>query len=169
MKKVLFLLLTCLPMMAMAQEIETMTSAYVKADPMLKSQGSTKWKSDHVAVTLWDDGRIGMGLINPPHIFVGGRDFMGNRKPTNTCKVGLYTADGTLVWLAEKWKVLPGEGGTVLYFTGGSKAENHQTGEKRKVTTNDILSWLQNPGHYVRYIADVYGDYYWDVSAKIAE
>ena len=152
-----------------AQDIESMTANYVKADAMTKTQGSTKWKSEHVAVTLWDDGRVGMGLINPPHIFVGGRDFMGNRKPTNTCKVGLYTPDGTLVWLAEKWKCQPGEGGTVLFFTGDSKAENQQTGEKKKMTTKDILGWLQQTGNYIRYIADVYGDYYLDVSGQFAE
>jgi hypothetical protein len=36
-------------------------------------------------------------------------------------------------------------------------------------TTADILSWLQHTGNYVRYIADVYGDYYWDVSGKFSE
>lgn len=170
MKKVLFLLLVCLPMMAVGQEIEAMTSAYVKADPMMKTQGSMKWRSQHVGVTKWDDGRVGMGLMNPPHIFIGGRDVMGKRKPTNTCRVGLYAEDGTLVWLAEKWKVLPGEGGTVLYFTGKSKAVNQQTNQKKEITTNDVFEWLsQHSGNYVRYIADVYGDCYWDVSAKIAE
>lgn len=173
MKKVLFILMMCAAVMtAVAQEhkVETMTATYVKADKMAKTQGSTKWKSDHVAVTLWDNGDVGMGLINPPHIFVGGRDFMGNHKPTNTCKVGLYTADGELVWMADGWKVMPGQGGTVLYFTGSAKAENQQNGVKQKITTTEILKWLQQqPGNYVRYIADVYGDYYWDVSVSIAE
>lgn len=82
------------------------------------------------------------------------------------CKVGLYAQDGTLVWLAEKWKCQPGDGGTVLYFVGKSKATNHQTGEKKTITTTDILEWLRKQGQYVRYIADIYGDYYWDVSAK---
>lgn len=149
-----------------AQDIETMTAVYVNADPMTKAQGSTKWKSQHVAVTLWDDGRVGMGLINPPNIFIGGRDFMGNYKLMNTCKVGLYAQDGTLVWLAEKWKCQPGEGGTVLYFVGKAKSTNHQTGEKKTITTTDILEWLRKQGQYVRYIADIYGDYYLDISAK---
>lgn len=160
----------CLPMMVCAQDdVEMMTPTYVKADAMTKTQGSTKWRSTHIGVTKWDDGRVGMGLMNPPHIFIGKRAMDGSRLPMNTCKVGLYTEDGTLVWLAEKWKCQPGEGGTVLYFTADAKAENQQTGEKRKITTSDILSWLQQTGNYVRYIADVYGDYYWDVSGKFAE
>ena len=170
MKRLLFLFLMCLPMMAVAQgEVEMMTSNYVKADPMTKMQGSTKWQSQHIGVTKWDDGRVGMGLMNPPHIFVTKRAMDGSRLPTNTCKVGLYTPDGTLVWLAEKWKCQPGEGGTILYFTGDSKTENQQTGEKRKITTADILKWLSQKGNYIRYIADVYGDYYWDVSGQFAE
>ena len=157
-------------MMAGAQDdVEVMTSNYVKADPMTKEQGSTKWRSDHVAVTLWDDGRVGMGLINPPHIFVGKRGLYGSRLPTNTCKIGLYTPDGTLVWLAEKWKCQPSEDGTILYFTGDGKAENQQSGEIQRITTADIYSWLLHPGNYIRYIADIYGSYYMDVKAKFAE
>ena len=160
----------CLPLMAGAQDdVEVMTSNYVKADPMTKTQGGMKWKSQHMGITKWDNGDVGMGLMNPPHIFVGGRDFMGNHKPTNTCKVGLYAADGTLVWLAEKWKVLPGEGGTILYFVGKSKCVNQQTGDKSDITTVDILNWFSQKGNYIRFIADVYGDYYWDISAKFAE
>lgn len=170
MKRLLFLFLMCLPMVVCAQDdVEMMTPTYVKADAMTKTQGSTKWRSTHIGVTKWDDGRVGMGLMNPPHIFIGKRAMDGSRLPMNTCKVGLYAEDGTLVWLAEKWKCQPGEGGTVLYFTADAKAENQQTGERRKITTFDILSWLQQTGNYVRYIADVYGDYYWDVSGKFAE
>jgi hypothetical protein len=169
MKRLVTLLLLFLPLMMTAQEIETLTQYKTKADQMTKMDGATKWRSEHVGVTLWDSGVVGMGLMNPPHIFIGKRAADRSRLPYNYCKVGLYTKDGTLVWLAEKWKCQPGEGGTVLYFTVDAKAENQQTGEKRKITTADILSWLQHTGNYVRYIADVYGDYYWDVSGKFSE
>lgn len=169
MKRLVTLLLLFLPLMMTAQEIETLTQYKTKADPMTKTEGATKWRSEHVGVTLWDSGVVGMGLMNPPHIFTGKRAADRSRLPYNYCKVGLYTKDGTLVWLAEKWKCSPSESGTTLYFTESAKAENQQTGEKRKITTADILSWLQQTGNYVRYIADVYGDYYWDVSGKFAE
>ena len=62
MKRLLFLFLMCLPMMVVAQDdVEVMTATYVKADAMTKTQGSTKWRSTHIGVTKWDDGRVGMG------------------------------------------------------------------------------------------------------------
>ena len=168
MKRLVTFLLLFLPLMMEAQEIETLTQYKTKADPMTKTEGATKWRSEHVGVTLWDSGIVGMGLMNPPHIFIGKRPADRSRLPYNYCKVGLYTKDGTLVWLAEKWKCQPGEGGTVLYFVESAKAENQQTGEIIKLYTSDVLKWLQmQTGNYVRYIADVYGDYYFDVSAKI--
>ena len=168
MKRLVTLLLLFLPLMMTAQEIETLTQYKTKADPMTKTEGATKWRSEHVGVTLWDSGVVGMGLMNPPHIFIGKRSADRSRLPYNYCKVGLYAEDGTLVWLAEKWKCQPGEGGTVLYFTADAKAENQQTGEKMKLYTSDVLEWLKmQEGNYVRYIADMYGDYYFDVSAKI--
>lgn len=168
MKRLVTLLLLFLPLMMTAQEIETLTQYKTKADPMTKTEGATKWRSEHVGVTLWDSGVVGMGLMNPPHIFIGKRAADRSRLPYNYCKVGLYTKDDALVWLAEKWKCSPSESGTTLYFTESAKAENQQTGEKMKLYTSDVLKWLQmQEGNYVRYIADMYGDYYFDVSAKI--
>lgn len=162
------ILLLFLPLMTAAQEIETLTQYKTKADPMTKTEGATKWRSEHVGVTLWDSGVVGMGLMNPPHIFTGKRAADRSRLSYNYCKVGLYTKDGTLVWMAEKWKCSPSESGTTLYFTESAKAENQQTGEKLKLYTSDVLEWLKmQEGNYVRYIADMYGDYYFDVSAKI--
>ena len=153
-------------LMAQEADVEVMTSNYVKADVMAGKPGGLKWRSEHVAFTEWDTGQTGMGLIDPPHIFTGGRDIMGNRSPINTCKVGVYDTNGELTWLAEGWKVMPGEGGTVLYFTKDAKAVNHQTGEKRKITPAEILCWIKEGG-YVRFIADVYGDYNFDVRARV--
>lgn len=153
-------------LLAQERDVEVMTSVYVKADAMANTPGSLKWKSEHVRFTEWDDGRVGMGLVEPPHIFTGGRDFMGNRRAVNNCKIGLYDVNDELVWLAEKWKVMPGEGGTVLFFAGEGKAVNQLTMESMKISTNDIMSWLKRGG-YVRFIADVYGDYNFDVSARI--
>lgn len=168
MKRLVTLLLLFLPLVTTAQEIETLTPHKTKADPMTKTEGATKWRSEHVGVTLWDSGVVGMGLMNPPHIFIGKRAADRSRLPYNYCKVGLYTKDGTLVWMAEKWKCSPSESGTTLYFTESAKAENQQTGEKLKLYTSDVLEWLKmQEGNYVRYIADMYGDYYFDVSAKI--
>lgn len=153
-------------LLAQERVVEVMTSTYEKADAMAKKPGGLKWKSEHVRFTEWDNGTVGMGLVEPPHIFTGGRDFMGNRKPMNTCKVGLYDADGELIWMAEKWKVMPGDGGTVLYFAGDAKAVNQVTSESTKVSTVDIMDWLKGGGS-VRFIADMYGDYNFDVRARI--
>lgn len=104
MKRVFLFLAVMFAMSVSAQDdrvVEEMTATYVKADPMTGSQGGNKWRSEHVGFTEWDNGLVGMGLFDPPHIFQEGRDFMGNRKPVNTCKVGLYSSDGTLIWLAE--------------------------------------------------------------------
>lgn len=171
MKKLFFLFaMMVVAIGAQAQEeriIEKMTATFVNADPMAGTQGGRKWRSEHVGFTEWDDGSVGMGLINPPRIFQGGRDFMGNRKPVNTCKVGLYKLDGTLVWLAEKWKVMPGEGGTVLYFVKDAKGKFVDIDEPYKMTPRELLSYLKKGGWYIRFIADIYGDYNFDVSGKI--
>lgn len=150
-----------------SKAIEIMISYYQEADAMSNQPGGKKWRSEHVGFTEWDDGSVGMGLLNPPHIFIGGRDFMGNRKTLNTCKVGLYSAEGTLIWMAEKWKVMPGEGGTVLYFTKSATGVMQSNGMKYKSSPADLLKYLKENGGYVRFIADVFGDYYFDVSAKV--
>ena len=172
MTKVFLFMAVMFAMSVSAQDdrvVEEMTATYVKADPMTGSQGGNKWRSEHVGFTEWDNGLVGMGLFDPPHIFEEGRDFMGNRKPVNTCKVGLYSSDGTLIWLAEKWKVMPSEGGTILYFVKDVNGVMQETGKKYKSTPEELLNYMKEKGGYVRFIADIYGDYYFDASAKVKQ
>lgn len=55
----------------------------------------------------------------------------------------------------------------MLYFVGSAKAENMKTGKKITVTHADIFNLLKETKGYVRFIADMYGDYEMDVSAKL--
>lgn len=43
------------------------------------------------------------------------------------------------------------------------------TGKKYKSTPEELLNYMKEKGGYVRFIADIYGDYYFDVSAKIKQ
>jgi hypothetical protein len=81
----------------------------------------------------------------------------------------LYSSDGTLIWLADKWKVMPSEGGTILYFVKDATGVMQDTGKKYKSTPTELLNYMKEKGGYVKFIADIYGDYYFDVSAKVKQ
>lgn len=144
-------------------DIEEMTAQRYEKDPMSNRPGSLKWRSQHVGFTEWDNGTVGMGLLNPPHIFTGDRYGM------STCKVGLYDKSGKFLGMVEKWKTSPGERGTVLFFTGEGKFKEEGTGHKRTITPAWILQWMKETGGSVRFIPEVYGDYEFSVSAKLKE
>ena len=144
-------------------DIEEMTAQRYEKDPMSNRPGSLKWRSQHVGFTEWDNGTVGMGLLNPPHIFIGDRNGM------STCKVGLYDKKGKFLGMVEKWKTSPGERGTVLFFTGEGKFKEEGTGQKRTISPAWILQWMKDTGGSVRFIPEVYGDYEYSVSAKLKE
>ena len=87
MKKALFLLLMCMPIMVLAQEIgeEEMSLSQQKGDPMLGTKDRVTWKSKHAQI---DQGPFGPVLILKceGHIFVNGQT-----------KVGLYNQNDSLV------------------------------------------------------------------------
>lgn len=144
-------------------DIEEMTAQRYEKDPMSNRPGSLKWRSQHVGFTEWDNGTVGMGLLNPPHIFTSDRNCM------STCKVGLYDKSGKFLGMVEKWKTSPGERGTVLFFTGVGKFKEEGTGQKHTISPAWILQWMKDTGGSVRFIPEVYGDYEYSVSAKLKE
>lgn len=168
MKKAIFMMLmltVCLSTNAQAQ-MEILDSVRQEPDPMYDRPGRTIWKSDHMMFIINDNNTMEWRLINPPHIFVSNKESLGGQRQ-NTVKIGLFAENDSLLAKTDKWKAIVSEHGQVL-TVGANGTLIRPTGEKVKATIAHIFLTLKmRKGSYVRIVTDVYGDYYYEVKARL--
>lgn len=169
MKKLFILLLVMLYYLpSYSQEMEVLRQFRSEPDPMYGTAGKTVWASEHMRFVLNDNNTIELSIINPPHIFVEDRSsFTGQYKGYSNVRIGLFTANDSLLAIAEKWKAIPSEHGTILRIAGNGTF-NRPNGEKLKGSIAHIYgTLLKREGSYVRIVCSVYGDYYFEVKATM--
>ena len=131
MKKVLFLLLMCVPMNVQAQEMEYLDSIRIKADPLYPNSSGMVWQSKHMYFKLYEKGGLIWKICNPPHIFVNDKwAITGNDKDFTTARVGLFAENDSLLAIVEKWKAIPSEHGTILQM-GADATFNRPNGPRK--------------------------------------
>lgn len=154
-----------------AQGIEILDSIRLEADPMVsRSVGRVELRTNHVVIEFSDDNTVKWSLQNPDHIFVGDKDWFGDRKATCNVKVGLYAADGTLLSIADKWKGIPSEHGTIMNMAAKGEMHNIKTEQDLELTIADlIVASKLRPGAYIRVVTPVYGDYLMDIKFRVPD
>lgn len=158
-------------MLTSAQRIEVLDSIRLEPDPMVsRDVGRIELRTNHVIIELRDDNTCKWSLINPDHIFVGDKDWFGDRKATCDVKVGVYAADGKLLSIAEKWKGVPSEHGTILNMAAKGKIHNIKTDKDVELTIAElVVASKLRPGAYIRVVAPVYGDYLMDIKFRVPD
>lgn len=165
MRKALFLMMLLCGMMSQAQEMEYLDSVRIAPDPMYGNVGRTEWRSEHMQFIFFDDGTFEWHVVNPPRIFERGR--IGREyTDINNVRVGIFTADDSLIVFSDKWKGIISEHGTVLKMAAKAKVEYQ--GKTVNVESPRVFATLRaRKGSYVRLVLNVYGDYYWEVKARM--
>ena len=154
-----------------AQGIEVLDSIRLEADPMVsRGVGRVELRTNHVIIELRDDKTVAWSLYNPEHIFVGDKDWFGERKATCNVKVGLYAADGTLLSIGEKWVGIPSEHGSIMTMAAKGKIHNIKTNQDIELTIAELIFALKlRAGSYIRVVTPVYGDYLMDIKFRIPD
>ncbi len=168
MKKLFFLLLVMFTLPTFAQEMEVLQPYRSDADPMYSKIGKTIWASEHMRFIIGDNNTIQWDIINPPHIFIEDRNsFTGQYKGYSNARIGLFAANVSLLAIAEKWKAVPSQHGTILSIAANGTF-NRPNGEKLKGSIAHVFATLtKREGSYVRVVCNVYGDYYFEVKATM--
>lgn len=168
MKRLFFLMLTTVIAITVSAQakMELLDSIRQEPDPMYDRPGRTIWKSDHMMFIINDNNTMEWRLINPPHIFVSNKESFGGQRQ-NTVKIGLFAENDSLLAKTDKWKAVVSEHGQVLTVAADGTLVR-PTGEKIKATIAHIFLTLKmRKGSYVRIVTDVYGDYYYEVKARL--
>lgn len=155
-------------MMAVAQEMEILDSIRQAPDPMYGNIGKTIYESEHMIFIVSDEGTLEWQLRNPPHIFISDHSkFTGQELGYSNARVGLFSENDSLLAMVDKWKAIPSEHGQILRM-GANATFNRPNGEKLKGGSPHVFATLkQRKGSYVRVVANIYGDYWFEVKAKM--
>ena len=175
MKKVLFLLLMCMPMVAVAQEI--MVKHRQNADPLTGEPSLTYWESRHVMLSKTDEGKFYLSINHPKHVFVSGET-----------KIGFYTAKGQLIMASGDWSGAIETGSVTKWLRGGETSDSTaycrepqeflfssgpsyemQAQEEGKyvVEPQHIYKFLTETNGYIRIVSPTYYGEYFDVKARL--
>ena len=171
MKKVLFLLLMCMPMVVLAQEIgeEEMSPSQQKGDPMLGTKYRVTWISKHAQI---DQGQFGPVLILKceGHIFVNGQT-----------KVGLYNQNDSLVAMSSIClNSKPTQGSQHFLINGpffskdsilmGEYSEDRYYVKKSwRLKLKDAIKWVQTEKGAIRIVTPTYGNRLYDIKLRFKE
>ena len=168
MKRLLFLLIMCLPMMAGAQEMEILDSIRYAPDPMYDNVGKTIYQSKHMVFILSDAGTLEWKLINPPHIFINSRSKLtGQNLGYSNVRVGLFAENDSLLAMVDKWKAITSEHGQILTLVATATFKR-PNGEKMDGGSPTVFATLlKRKGSYVRVVAETYNDYLFEVKARL--
>lgn len=170
MKKVLFLMLAVVLSSppAKGQEMEILDSISIAPDPMYGNKGKTVWRSEHMEFILNEDNTLEWQLRNPPHIFISDRSkWNGDYLGYSNARVGLFADNDSLLAMVDKWRAFPSEHGTILKMSANATFDRPD-GTKTKGTIAHVYgTLLKRKGSYVRVVCNVYGDYYYEVKAKM--
>ena len=171
MKRLLFLFLMCLPLMAGAQEL--MFKHRQKADPLTGESALTYWESRHVMLSKTDDGRYYLSINNPQHIFIDGKT-----------KVGFYSAKGKLLMTSDDWICDKETGSVTMWLRGGYTSDstsycrdyvefsdniidiNSRWDDKHIVEPQHIYKFLTETNGYIRIVTPTYYGGTFDVKAR---
>ena len=152
-----------------AQEMELLDSIRQDPDPMyIERGGCTMWKSDHMVFIINDNSTIEWQLRNPPRIFINERSKLtGQELGHSYARVGLFDEKDSLLAIVDKWKAYPSGHGTILKMSADATF-SRPNGETIKGTILHVWgTLLQRKNSYVRVVANIYGDYYFEVKAKL--
>lgn len=155
-------------MTAVAQEMEILESVRIAPDPMYGNKGKTVLASEHMVFIVNDNNTIEWQLRNPPHIFISDRSkWNGDDLGYSNARVGLFAENDSLLAIVDKWRAFPSEHGTILKMSANATFDRPD-GTKTKGTIMHVYgTLLQRKGSYVRVVCNVYGDYYYEVKAKM--
>lgn len=167
MKKALFLLLMCLPMTTLAQEIglEELTSVLVKGDPMLDTKDRTVWQSAHIRI---DEGKFGpvITLKCEGHIFI-----------SNVPKIGMYDENDNLLGMSFFCTYsMPTQDGRYFQIMGAIHSKDSIPGssfiDKKNyygMSIKDLLTETKMNKRRLRIVSKTYGGYIYDISFRFKE
>lgn len=183
MKKMTLLFSLLLLGITAVAQVETLTKAVFKTDPMTNEIGYTSWTSRHVQIVEEDNGNVYIELRNPSHIF---SDWF-------SAKVGLYNQSGKLLEMSEKWHCDVSEDEAKLWLYFGFTKDTAQTAYtdtipsgtvktregtqyqlariehyNRIMRSKDVLNYLKNTNGFIRITTPTYGSTMFDIKARIA-
>ncbi len=183
MKKMTLLFSLLLLGITAVAQVEVLTKAVFKSDPMTNEIGYTSWTSRHIQIVEEDDGNVYIELRNPSHIF---SDWF-------SAKVGLYNQSGKLLEMSEKWYCDVGEDEAKLWLHFGFTKDTTQTAYtdtipsgtiktregtqyqlarieqyNRIMRAKDVLEFLKNTNGFIRITTPTYGSTMFDFKARMA-
>jgi len=183
MKKMTLLFSLLLLGITAVAQVEVLTKAVFKSDPMTNEIGYTSWTSRHIQIVEEDDGNVYIELRNPSHIF---SDWF-------SAKVGLYNQSGKLLEMSEKWHCDVGEDEAKLWLYFGFTKDTTQTAYtdtipsgtiktregtqyqlarieqyNRIMRAKDVLEFLKNTNGFIRITTPTYGSTMFDFKARMA-
>lgn len=182
MKKMTLLFSLLLLGITAVAQVEVLTKAVFKSDPMTNEIGYTSWTSRHIQIVEEDDGNVYIELRNPSHIF---SDWF-------SAKVGLYNQSGKLLEMSEKWHCDVGEDEAKLWLHFGFTKDTTQTAYtdtipsgtiktregtqyqlarieqyNRIMRAKDVLEFLKNTNGFIRITTPTYGSTMFDFKARM--
>ena len=183
MKKMTLLFSLLLLGITAVAQVEVLTKAVFKSDPMTNEIGYTSWTSRHIQIVEEDDGNVYIELRNPSHIF---SDWF-------SAKVGLYNQSGKLLEMSEKWHCDVGEDEAKLWLHFRFTKDTTQTAYtdtipsgtiktregtqyqlarieqyNRIMRAKDVLEFLKNTNGFIRITTPTYGSTMFDFKARMA-
>lgn len=183
MKKILLIFSLLLVEMNVGAQIELLTKAVFKTDPMTNNIGYTSWTSRHVQIIEEDNGNVYIELRNPSHIF---SDWF-------SVKVGLYNQSGILLEMSEEWHCDVSEDEAKLWLHFGFAKDTTQTAYtdtippgtiktkegtqyelarikhyNRIMRAQDVLKFLKKSNGYIRITTPTYGSTMFDIKVRMA-
>ena len=180
--KIAILLSLMLPVLTASAQVEIMTKATFKADPMTNMIGHITWTSRHVQIVEEENGNVYIELRNPAHIF----------SEWHSVKVGLYSQSGKLLEMSEKWHCDVSENEAKLWLHFGFTKDTTQTAYtdsipsgtiktregtqyklakiehyNRIMKAKDVLRFLKDTNGFIRITTPTYGSTLFDIKARI--
>ncbi len=171
MKRLLFLFMMCLPLMAVAQEMgdEILSPFHQQGDPMLGTKDRLIWISQHAKI---DQGQFGPVIILKcdGHIFTKG-----------LTKVGIYNKQDSLVAMSSVClNAKPTQDGQHFTLSGPMfsndsipmseySEDQYYVKKSWRLKLKDAIEWVKKDKGAIRIVTRTYGDRIYDIRLRFKE